>query len=109
MAATGAASAAFDWLLVFAHGESEDEIQERAHVIKSLKAAGLVPIQVLSRYHDALEVHIWLRCSADRLEEAAEERGLKKELTDYGGLVPFKLPRRMSRQEGPCWLRLAPR
>jgi len=94
MAATGAASAAFDWLLVFAHGESEDEIQERAHVIKSLKAAGLVPIQVLSRYHDALEVHIWLRCSADRLEQEAEARGLKKELTDNGGLVPFQEAKR---------------
>ena len=94
MAAAAPANAVFDWLLVLTHGSSEDEITERTHVIKSLRAAGLVPIQVLSKYNDVLEVHIWLRCSADRLEQQAEAMCLKKRLSDNGGLVPFQAAKR---------------
>ena len=79
----------YDWVLIFTHGASDDELKERTHVIKAVKAAGLVPVVAKSQYTSSLEVHVWLRCPADRLEEEAERMQVKKRLQEHGGLAPF--------------------
>jgi hypothetical protein len=139
--AMGAQTLVFDWLLIFAHGSSDEEEKEvacarvraprlssptgelilfgvvgwgharscvcfasqRAHVIKSLKASGLVPVMVKSTCNDTPEVHIWIRCPVSRLEEEAEKIAVKKPLQEGGGLAAFAAAKRHL-FEGPIGL-----
>ena len=84
----------FDWLLVLAHGASEEDIKERAHMLKSIRAAGLVPVMVQSKCSDAPEIHVWIRCPGERLEEEAEKIQIKKPLQENGGLACFSTANR---------------
>ena len=84
----------FDWVLVLAYGTGDDEVKERTHIIKALKAAGLVPVLVKSKTGNLTEAHIWVRCPIERLEIEAEKKEVMKPLQEKGGLAPFSKTKR---------------
>lgn len=88
---------------VYLHVLCVRTLVQRAHVVKSLKASGLVPVVVQSTCRDTPEVHVWIRCPVSRLEEEAEKTAVKKPLQEAGGLAAFAAAKRHL-FEGPVGL-----
>lgn len=83
---------AFEWVLIFRHDVSDEELKTRVLATKSLKAAGLVCVTCKSS--DSSEVQVYVRAPLNRLEAEAQALGLQKPLLHGGGLAPFSIEKR---------------
>mmetsp|Transcript_41247 Transcript_41247/g.129583 ORF Transcript_41247/g.129583 Transcript_41247/m.129583 type:complete len:749 (+) Transcript_41247:1546-3792(+) len=80
-----------EWCLILSH-DVEDDNKSRAKLIRLLRAAGLICIVCKSQ--SGREMHIYVRCPCERLEQEAERIGMQKELLNDGGIAPFTIEKR---------------